>query len=110
MPWVCWSRSAWAMCRPNWVVIPTTRFGCGLRGTSADVRLPGGMAVTRQVMDARLVEAAVGEGVTFLPSTQAELTAPTRHEREFRLRQPDAEATLATKLVIAADGITGNAA
>jgi flavin-dependent dehydrogenase len=86
---------------------PYDQFRLWSQGNAAELRLPQGIAVTRAVMDNRLVELAVESGVAFLSGTQAELGPPKDAAREIRLRQPGAAATISARAVIAADGITG---
>ena len=49
--------------------IPLDRVRIAAGARSADVNLPRGMALSREVLDARLVEAAIEAGAEFRPGT-----------------------------------------
>jgi flavin-dependent dehydrogenase len=78
------------------------------RGRQARLRLTGGVVLSREAFDVGLVTAAVEQGAAFLPSTRAVL-APAGHHWRPRvvLYQVDQTVELATRLVLAADGLGG---
>jgi flavin-dependent dehydrogenase len=80
------------------------------------ISLPGGVALSRESLDAALVEAAIQAGAAFLPATHATLErVPARRDkpagsesgRHLLLRQNDRVCQVAASLVIAADGLAG---
>ena len=74
-------------------------------GREATLPLPGGMSLSRAVLDAALVLAAVEVGVSFLPGTAAKI-GPVRDG----LRLVDiADHQTGSRVVVAADGLTGQA-
>jgi flavin-dependent dehydrogenase len=74
----------------------------------ARLSLPSGVALSRQVLDQALVEAAQEAGATFLPGTLAALPSPSRtlsSSREVLLRQRDAMGSIHASVVVAAGGL-----
>jgi flavin-dependent dehydrogenase len=63
------------------------------------------MALSREVFDAALVEAAVSAGCQFLPQTQARLGPADNDSRGVFLRQKDGEIPARARVVLAADGL-----
>ena len=76
--------------------------GCG-----AEVPLPGGAALSRQALDAALVEAAVQAGASFLPGTRAARTEESPGERSLLLQRGECRARVHTRLVLLAHGLGG---
>jgi flavin-dependent dehydrogenase len=86
----------------------------------AECPLPGGVSVSREALDAALVEEAIRAGVEFLPQTEAGLAAkpPTGgsasarlgDRRLLNLRQDGQAAVASAKIVLAADGLAGRLA
>jgi flavin-dependent dehydrogenase len=74
----------------------------------AAVRLPAGAALSRQALDAALVAAAVAAGVVFRPETRAALGAAGAGDRAVVLRRGECREEVRARLVIAADGLTGD--
>ena len=76
--------------------VPLHRLKVGAGGRCADVRLPGGVALSREAFDTALIDEAVRAGATFLSGTAVHL---------------DAEGALSNGLtanaVIVADGLNG---
>jgi len=71
------------------------------------IPLPGGLAVSRALLDALLVEVACARGATFLPRTTVSLGAVRGGAREVTLTQGGAARTISARLVIAAGGLQG---
>ena len=87
--------------------IPYDHFRLWSRGKMASLKLPTGVAVSRDALDARLVEEAVASGVQFLSGTTAALGSVESDWRELRLVQRDQQTNVRARVVIAADGLTG---
>jgi len=77
------------------------RLHLGAGGRSADIALDHGRAVSRTAMDHALIERAVEQGVRFMPGTKATVVGPGRVRAGDALVESD--------LVIAADGLRGDA-
>lgn len=73
----------------------------------AAVPLPGGAALSREVLDAALVEEAIAAGSHFLPQTSAVLEPGQETLRFVTLSQRGATAQMKARVVIAADGLGG---
>jgi menaquinone-9 beta-reductase len=76
---------------------------------SLEVNLPEGVAISRTILDARLVNAAQESGVHFLAETAAKLDganpgAPFRH---LRLMNRQSSISVNARVVLACDGIAG---
>ena len=87
---------------------PLTRLIVQAQQQSAEVNLPGGVAVNRLEFDAALVTAAVNVGVNFLPATKAAITPRSESSelRQVTLTSNDEFGQLAAaRVVIAADGL-----
>jgi flavin-dependent dehydrogenase len=69
--------------------------------------LPGGAALSRQALDAALVNAAIAAGANFLPQTYATADSVDHDGRFVSLRQETRALTTRTRLLIAADGLGG---
>ncbi|MCC6683398.1 MAG: NAD(P)/FAD-dependent oxidoreductase [Phycisphaeraceae bacterium] len=70
--------------------------------------LPGGVSVSRRVLDAALVDRAVASGVTFRQRTSAKLGSSEKNHRTVLLRCGDDQQTIRAGIVLAADGISGS--
>jgi flavin-dependent dehydrogenase len=75
-------------------------------GRAADVPLPGGVAVSRDVLDAALVEEAKAAGVTVRTGVRAAIGPVTGPTRVVRL---DTIEDVIARVVIDATGLAGNA-
>jgi flavin-dependent dehydrogenase len=73
----------------------------------ARVPLPAGAALSRQALDAALVEAAVAAGAGFLPQAWAALGDLSAGGWTVCLRRGEAVVGVQTRVVIAADGLPG---
>lgn len=73
----------------------------------AHLPLPGWIAISRETLDAEIIQSAIGAGAHFLPSTNA-LLGPTADEnRQVVLNQDKMEIPVRAKLILAADGLGG---
>jgi flavin-dependent dehydrogenase len=73
----------------------------------ATLRIPRGVALSREAFDSSLIAEAIEAGVAFLPATEAVLLPETDVLCKVRLRSGDAESTTHGRLAIAADGLGG---
>ena len=71
----------------------------------ATVPLPGYAVLSRERLDAALVDAAIAVGTAFLPGTQASLRSSSGDARCVQLRQEGAIAAANARIVIIADGL-----
>jgi flavin-dependent dehydrogenase len=76
-------------------------------GGKAYLRLPPGAALSRAALDDELAAAAVRKGARFLPGTQATLGPVLRDGRVVRLSRVEETHDVRTRLVLAADGLSG---
>jgi flavin-dependent dehydrogenase len=75
---------------------------------TARVTLKGSVALSREAFDSALIEAAITEGVCFLPDTRAVLTeGETTPTRTLCLHQRKLQARIKARCVLAADGLGG---
>lgn len=81
-----------------------------LPSRTLDVKLPSSLALPRSVLDTRLVQAAIAQGATFLPLTVASLCVrePSPAVLEVTLRCGDRVFPISTRVVLAADGLSGS--
>jgi flavin-dependent dehydrogenase len=86
-------------------------------GHVAPVPLSGGVSLSRETFDAALVNAAIEAGAAFLPQTTASLNVgqaaqPDRRSevRWLELRQEALRESVAARVVLAADGLSGQIA
>lgn len=77
-------------------------------GRPARLRLGGGVSLSREALDAALVRHAIAATAHFLPDTHARLADIHEDHRKITLRQAGAEAAIAARLVLAADGLGGH--
>ncbi len=83
---------------------------------AVELRLPSGAALSREAFDSALIQAAIDEGVSFLPGTMARLLPePVSDARHVELHGLEESPSLAgiprsttARIVIAADGLTGS--
>lgn len=83
-----------------------TRLRLTCRGHAASFPLPGGRAVSRQRLDALLVDHATGAGARFLPATRAVLGGVVRGGRELVLRTDTVDRTITARVVLDCGGLT----
>lgn len=87
------------------VPLQTVRISAG--NNVAMLQLPGGLAVSRALLDQSLAEAASNAGAVFLSRTLAELGRSAGTSRVVRLSRAGVDREVCAKLVIAADGLHG---
>jgi flavin-dependent dehydrogenase len=75
------------------------------RGCQAEISLPKAVSLSRNALDAALIEAGISSGVHFLPETHATLGATVSGRREVILTHAGKQLTASAKLVLAADGL-----
>lgn len=82
---------------------------CELRagGAPAVIRLPGGMALSREALDWALIAAAVSAGATFLPQARAVLESPRGECYLAALQHGSTHAVVSARIAVAADGLAG---
>jgi flavin-dependent dehydrogenase len=85
--------------------VPLERMRLAAGGRSAELRLPGGVALSREAFDAALVRAAIAAGVSFLPGTNV-----VRSRTPFRAVQGLDSVTVTAGVLIAAGGLNGQLA
>jgi menaquinone-9 beta-reductase len=76
-------------------------------GCRAAVPVPEGAALSRQALDAALVEAAVLAGASFLPATRAARVERSPEGRRLLLRRGECQAGVSARLVLLAPGLGG---
>ena len=72
----------------------------------AFIPLPGGLALSRESLDAALVEEAIRAGADFLPQTYATLRY-SKENRQLHLKGGNEEGFVEGKVLIVADGLGG---
>lgn len=81
-----------------------------LPSRTLDIGLPPSLGLPRSIFDTLLVQAAVAQGASFLPSTVASLhqseSSPTLHN--LTLRSGGTVFTIRARVVLAADGLSGS--
>lgn len=82
-------------------------FHIACNGTTAKIPTPGGLAVSREVLDMALIGHAEKAGAVFLPRTAAFSTLALPAYRTVDVRQEDMTASLRAKIVLVADGLGG---
>jgi menaquinone-9 beta-reductase len=92
--------------------VPLTAMNLATKRVSATIALSQGMALSRETLDAALVQAAIGAGANFLPETLAHVIVDRSHgavdARSVSLTQQQANVVITCRLVIAADGLNGS--
>lgn len=90
--------------------VPLTRFQLKMGATTLEADLPGGMVLSRAVLDEMLLKAAIGEGAEFLPQVTA-LVNPLPGNHRVRTRQLTCKTThgpsctLEASAIVVADGL-----
>lgn len=87
--------------------VPVGHFHVALRGRAAHLAIPHGVALSREVFDTALVQAAIAAGVDFLPETPAQLGPVASGARRVTLRQGARAVEAQARVVLAADGLSG---
>jgi 2-polyprenyl-6-methoxyphenol hydroxylase-like FAD-dependent oxidoreductase len=91
----------------RWDAVPVQDLQLTTRGSKTLISLHGGVALSREVFDAALIEAAVQAGVAFLPRTSARLDGATGAVRRVTLSQNGHQTMALARVVLAADGLGG---
>lgn len=87
--------------------LPVNRLRLASNRTEAVIELPGGMALSRRILDAGLVRAAIKAGAQFLPHTLALDAGLSSSHRVLQLKSGNYRGEARTRMVIAADGLGG---
>jgi flavin-dependent dehydrogenase len=100
-------------------LLPTFRFGHEIQpvhrlrlfagAAQATLDLAGGGVISREALDHKLVQAAVEQGVSFLPGFTATVHETHDHARLVTLASLHAQHQMRARLVIVADGLAGRA-
>ena len=81
------------------------RFELAAKGRKVCLPLPGGAALSREVLDTALVDAAQSEGVQFVSGCRAVLTEGAREGWTLELRSSASRVEVRARVVLAADGL-----
>jgi flavin-dependent dehydrogenase len=84
--------------------LSTAHLQCG--NSSTCITLPGGIAVSRELFDQRLVCAAEEAGATFCSETLAQLTELYKDKRTITLNSKNEMLVVSASIVIAANGLS----
>jgi flavin-dependent dehydrogenase len=85
--------------------LPLQSFRLAVRGESARLCLPAGVAVSRARFDVELVDAAIVAGARFLPRTEARVGDIEAGTRLVHLDRGRADRSIRARLVLAATGL-----
>lgn len=85
--------------------VPLDSFELAAGGRKARMKLPGGAALSREVLDAALAGAAVAEGARFIPECRASLKEGSREGWAVALHRGELSAEVSARIVLAADGL-----
>lgn len=91
----------------NLGAVRTDRLGLFARNQTLSLPIPNGVCVSRRLFDWALTREAVAAGVTFRPGMSASLIGTDDAWRFVRLTHSNSVETVATRLVIAANGLDG---
>ncbi|MCL4693511.1 MAG: FAD-dependent monooxygenase, partial [Candidatus Hydrogenedentes bacterium] len=89
----------------NAVPIDSLRLAAG--GRVATVPLPGYASLSREALDAALVQSAIEAGCQFLPRTRASAGEVSAQARTLTLSQGETRCEVSARLILAADGLGG---
>lgn len=87
--------------------VPLREINLAAKGRKATLPLSGIQAISREALDAALIDAAITMGVSFLPNTSAASGEVNSNERKVILRQGTRHVETTASLVLAADGLGG---
>lgn len=90
--------------------IPLTSIRFSIGGFHARAPMSGGVVLSREALDAGLIQAAIADGVQFLPETSARLQALQPDRRQVSLQHGGRSAIADARIVVAADGLGGHLA
>ncbi len=85
--------------------VPLRTLSLGYSGHGMRLDLPGGLALSRAQLDLALVEAAVANGVSFLPGTCGLVGAVHQNARYVGLAQPGRSQGASARVVLLATGL-----
>jgi flavin-dependent dehydrogenase len=88
--------------------VPLTSVQLWIRNRHAVIAGPGGVALSREALDAALLEAAITAGAEFLPETLAHFHLDQPEQRVVQLQQVHQPAVVSARVVVAADGLSGS--
>jgi len=86
---------------------PLDTFHVGAGGNTARVKLPGGVALSRERFDAALVEAAIKAGAAFVQETHAHIDRIAGDRRVVFLESAEETREVHAKIVVSAQGLGG---
>jgi flavin-dependent dehydrogenase len=89
--------------------VPLARWQLATRLGKAGLRLRSGLALSRQALDAALIEEAIEAGAAFLPESRAQIQRVDGDARRVQVQQSDELQTLRARWVVCADGLSGGA-
>lgn len=84
---------------------PISHFALRSGSKSVELPLPHGLAVSREALDASLIQAAIDAGADFLPNTIARIGNETPHSRSLKLDQHGSVELLEARSVVVATGL-----
>lgn len=87
---------------------PVWELKLAVGGRRASIPLPEGSALSRERLDAALVDEAIRAGAVFLPRTEAALDGVKAGARHLLLRQGKHQEKAQARVVLAADGVGGS--
>ena len=90
--------------------VPLTSVRFSIGGFHARLPMSGGVVLSRDALDAGLIQAAIGDGVQFLPETSARLHSLQSDSRRVSLQHAGLSAIAAARIIVAADGLGGQLA
>lgn len=77
--------------------------------TEVDLPLPSGLALSRRILDAALMQSAVEAGATFVTETHVKTGRVSKGARSITLRQANQQVVVHAPCFIDASGLSGNA-
>ena len=85
--------------------VPLRTFQLAAAGRSARMKLPRGAALSREVFDAALANAAAAEGACFVPDCRASLKGGAGDGWTVTLQRGEVSVEVSARVVLAADGL-----
>ncbi|MGH9554020.1 MAG: NAD(P)/FAD-dependent oxidoreductase, partial [Terriglobales bacterium] len=89
--------------------VATSQFALHDPMQSVMLQVPEGYALSRKLLDAAIVQAAIRSGAQFLPSTVASVRQSTENAATVRLKSGEKEFDCHASIVVVADGLNGRA-
>ncbi|TWT94560.1 hypothetical protein Pla52n_53810 [Stieleria varia] len=84
------------------------RVRMGSQGRTAELSLPRGAAISREVLDSELVRHAISAGAEFLSGASVRVGALGEQERLFEVSHAEGKCGGRAKVIIVADGVSGH--